>query len=97
MPHKPLEISYCTEQTILSFGGQLKNTFCFLKNNQAFISPHIGNIDNLDTINHCQNTIEKYRQLFKLEEQLLSLRPSSRLCFNQTGAANQYSKTNSFN
>ena len=72
MHHNQLKLSYCTEQTILSFGGQLKNTFCFLKGNQAFISPHIGDLDNLNTINHCENTIKKYRQLFSLKEQLLA-------------------------
>jgi hydrogenase maturation protein HypF len=36
-------------EDILALGGDLKNAFCILKNNQAFVSQHIGDLENLET------------------------------------------------
>ncbi len=68
---EPIELAYATKKPILSFGGQLKNTFCFYENNQAFVSPHIGDLVNIETMEHYENTIEKYSKLFELKEELL--------------------------
>ncbi len=49
---------------ILAVGGELKNTICLTKGNQAFLSQHIGDLENLrafkffeETIKHLQNIL----------------------------------------
>ena len=37
---------------IIAFGGQQKTTFTIGRNEQIFIGPHIGDLENLETINH---------------------------------------------
>lgn len=69
---EPIELACAVAKPILALGGHLKNTFCFLKENQAFISPHIADLDNIKSIDHFENTLKKYRQLFRLKEELIA-------------------------
>lgn len=54
-------------KTILSVGAQEKNTFCFLKKNYAIISQHIGDLDNLESIDFFKSTLSNYKNLFNIE------------------------------
>ncbi|GBG57709.1 carbamoyltransferase [Sporomusaceae bacterium FL31] len=49
---------------VLACGGELKNTFCFTKQKSAFLSPHIGDLENLATLECYAGTIEHYTRLF---------------------------------
>ncbi len=42
---------------ILAVGPELKNTICILKNDRAFLSPHIGDLENLQAYDFFQKTI----------------------------------------
>lgn len=42
---------------ILGCGAELKNTFCLSRDEYAFISQHIGDMENLETMDHYENTI----------------------------------------
>lgn len=51
---------------ILACGAELKNTFAFSKDKYIFISHHIGDLENYETLNSFENGIEHYKQLFRL-------------------------------
>lgn len=40
----------CHIPVTLAFGGQLKNTFCITRGDEAFVSQHIGSLSNRETI-----------------------------------------------
>ena len=42
---------------IVAFGGQQKTTFTLGRNQQVFIGPHIGDLDNVNTTEHYQNEL----------------------------------------
>ena len=51
--------------SILAVGGQLKNTICLTRGREAFLSPHVGDLDNLrafegfrESISHLSKTLE---------------------------------------
>lgn len=62
----PIKLPFKVEQ-VLACGGELKNTFCLTKDNYAFISQHIGDLENIETLEHFINTIELYKRLFRIE------------------------------
>lgn len=58
-------------KSVLAVGGELKNTVCLLKENQAFLSQHIGDLENLEAYNHFQKTIEHLARIFETTPELL--------------------------
>jgi hydrogenase maturation protein HypF len=43
---------------IVAFGGQQKTTFTIGRNEQVFVGPHIGDLENLETIQHYHHELE---------------------------------------
>jgi len=66
----PIKIPFKMKQ-VLACGGELKNTFCLTKDNYAFISQHIGDLENIETLEHFTNTIELYKRLFRIEPEIV--------------------------
>lgn len=54
---------------LLAVGPHLKNTFALTRERYAFVSQHIGDLDDWDTLQHYQNTLETYLRLFRMEPQ----------------------------
>jgi len=57
---------------ILACGAELKNTFCVTRDEYAFLSQHIGDMENLETLEHFETTIELYKQLFRIEPEIIA-------------------------
>jgi hydrogenase maturation protein HypF len=62
---------FCSERNILSMGGELKNTFCMLKDGRAVISQHMGDLEDAVTYRDYRNNLQLYRQLFDFVPQLI--------------------------
>jgi hydrogenase maturation protein HypF len=57
---------------VLATGAEDKNTFCLCRDEYAFMSQHIGDMENLDTLNHFEDTVYLYKKLFRLEPEVLA-------------------------
>ncbi|MFQ5987967.1 MAG: carbamoyltransferase HypF, partial [Dehalococcoidia bacterium] len=67
----PIHLPFKAKQ-VLACGAELKNTFCATREDHAFISQHIGDMENLETLEHFENTIELYKKLFRIEPRILA-------------------------
>ncbi|MGZ5052273.1 MAG: carbamoyltransferase HypF [Methylobacter sp.] len=63
------------EQTgnVLAMGAELKNSFCLLKNGQAVVSQHIGDLENAAVQHDYRNAIDLYRQLFGFNPDVIAI------------------------
>ena len=52
---------------LLACGAELKNTFCITRGNYAFLSQHIGDLENAETLESFAASVEHFRRLFRLE------------------------------
>ena len=52
---------------ILAMGSQLKNTFCLLRDGQAILSQHIGDLENLAAWESYRHTLELYLGLLEYQ------------------------------
>lgn len=60
----PLPAGLESADNILAMGAELKNSFCLLKNGQAIVSQHIGDLENAAVQHDYRNAVALYRQLF---------------------------------
>jgi len=67
----PVHLDFNVPQ-ILACGAEEKNTFCLTRDNHAFVSQHIGDMENLETMQHFERTVELYKKLFRIEPQVIA-------------------------
>ncbi len=58
---------------ILAMGSELKNTFCFLREGEAIISQHLGDLKNAAAFNAYQGTLNLYLNLFEHQPQAIAI------------------------
>lgn len=57
---------------ILATGAELKNTFCLTHGNYAFLSHHIGDLENLETLRAFEEGIPHYEHVFKAKPDIIA-------------------------
>jgi hydrogenase maturation protein HypF len=57
---------------MLAFGGYLKNTLCVMKGRQAFLSQHIGGLDNAAAIGFLEETVAHLLQILDVRPELVA-------------------------
>ncbi|MFP4110791.1 MAG: carbamoyltransferase HypF [Desulfonatronovibrio sp.] len=55
-----------TGPSVLGTGPELKNTICLTKNDQAFVSQHIGDLKNLETYDFFLETINHFKNILQV-------------------------------
>ena len=63
-PH-PVTLGFPVAE-ILACGAELKNTFCLTKDHYAFLSQHIGDLENYETLVFYRETLDRMKQLFRI-------------------------------
>lgn len=63
----PKGIPVMHDKTILAVGGELNNTFCITKGGKAFLSQHIGDTSNYDTLLFQKEAINHFMRLLVLD------------------------------
>jgi hydrogenase maturation protein HypF len=57
---------------ILATGPELKNAFCLTRDDFAFVSQHIGDMENLETLEHFEASIALFRHLFRIDPEVIA-------------------------
>jgi hydrogenase maturation protein HypF len=63
---------YLFNRHLLACGGELKSTFCLAKENHVFLSHHIGDLENYETLRSFREGIEHYCRLFDVQPQIVA-------------------------
>ncbi len=51
----------------LAVGAHLKNTFCIVRDGRAFVGPHIGDLDQPESLGHQDEALTTYLRLFRAD------------------------------
>jgi hydrogenase maturation protein HypF len=57
---------------VLAVGGELKNTICLTRGREAFLSQHIGDLENLESYNFFESTVAGLERILEIEPQLIA-------------------------
>ncbi len=70
--HIVLPASFDNHPPVLAFGGELKSTFCLLKNGHAILSQHMGDLEDVRTFDDYQKNLSLYLELYAHEPEVLA-------------------------
>jgi hydrogenase maturation protein HypF len=68
----PIKTAFKFKREILACGAELKNTFCLTRDSYAFVSHHIGDLENLETLHSFTEGIAHYQRLFNLHPEVVA-------------------------
>ena len=68
----PVTVRFRFRRPVLACGAELKNTFCLAKQDRVFVSQHIGDLENAETLRSFTEGIEHFRRLFDVQPELVA-------------------------
>ena len=63
----PLKLPVVSPEPLVAVGPHLKNTFTLVRGGTAYVSPHIGDLDGIESLTHFRATLARYRDLFRID------------------------------
>ena len=69
---EPVTVTGGFPRPVLACGAELKNTFCLAKGPHAFVSHHIGDLENAETLRSFTEGIEHFGRLFDIVPQVVA-------------------------
>jgi len=69
---EPIRVSTPFPRPVLACGAELKSTFCLAKWDHAFVSQHIGDLQNAETLRSFTEGIEHFGRLFDIRPQVVA-------------------------
>jgi hydrogenase maturation protein HypF len=66
-----LPSSMASMPQVLALGGELKNTICLTKKNRAFLSQHVGDLENLETYDFFKLTVSHLRRILDIRPEVM--------------------------
>lgn len=57
---------------LLAAGAELKNTFCITRRNYGFVSQHIGDMQNLETLQSFEESVAHFEHLFRAHPEAIA-------------------------
>lgn len=70
----PVKLPFALRPT-LAVGGELKSTFCLASGNHAFMSQHIGDVGNLETLATFSHAVQHFKDIFRIEPEIVACDP----------------------
>ncbi|MBL8103678.1 MAG: carbamoyltransferase HypF, partial [Anaerolineales bacterium] len=67
----PVKLPFDVPQ-LLAAGSELKNTFCITNGNYAFLSHHIGDMENYETLRSFEQGVEHFERLFRVKPEAIA-------------------------
>jgi hydrogenase maturation protein HypF len=67
----PIHLPFSARQ-VLAVGGELKNTFCLTRDQYAFLSQHIGDMENYETLSFFEETVRQLARTFRVEPEIVA-------------------------
>ncbi|WP_187365884.1 carbamoyltransferase HypF [Trebonia kvetii] len=69
---EPMTVRGGFARPVLACGAELKNTFCLAKDRYAFVSHHIGDLENAETLRSFAEGIAHFSRLFDIAPQVVA-------------------------
>ncbi len=58
--------------SVLAVGGELKNTICLTKGDHAFLSQHVGDLENVETLRFLEESVDHLKRILQIEPEVIA-------------------------
>jgi len=65
-----LRLPVSSSRVLVAVGPHLKNTFTLVHGNAAHVSPHIGDLDSIESLDHFRAALARYKELFRISPEV---------------------------
>jgi hydrogenase maturation protein HypF len=69
---RAIQLKHPVARPVLATGALLKNTFCLASGSRAFLGPHIGDLENLETYDSFTTAIERFHRFVDIRPELVA-------------------------
>ena len=69
---KPVTVSRRFDVPVLACGGLLKNTFCIGTGDSAYLGPHIGDLENLETYRSFEESVARMERFLRVTPEIIA-------------------------
>jgi hydrogenase maturation protein HypF len=66
----PVDLPVESPVPLVAVGAQLKNTFALVHGRRAWVSQHIGDLEQLETLEHFQSTLRDFQRLYRVHPEV---------------------------
>jgi hydrogenase maturation protein HypF len=66
----PVRLRY-SGPSVLAVGAELKSTFCLTQQNHAYLSQHLGDMENLETLTAFEQALAHFRAVFRTQPEIV--------------------------
>ena len=70
-----IKLKHSLERTVLAMGAELKNTICLGFNNEAVLSPHIGNLETPEALDGLEQVADSFPVYFSKTPEIIAVDP----------------------
>jgi hydrogenase maturation protein HypF len=68
----PVALSRGVRRPVLAAGADLKNTFCLVTGDQAYLGPHVGDLENLETLSALDEGVARFERLLGIRPEVIA-------------------------
>jgi hydrogenase maturation protein HypF len=69
---RPITVAEPFSEPVLACGGHLKNTFCIGVAGSAYLGPHIGDLENLETLAAFEEAVERMERFLRVKPEIVA-------------------------
>ena len=70
-----IKLQYPLNRTVLAMGAELKNTICLGFDNEAVLSPHIGNLETPEALDGLEQVVDRFPKYFSRVPEVIAVDP----------------------
>lgn len=71
--YAPIPVPLTGIRAVLAVGGELKNTFCLAANGRAWVSQHIGDMENLETLTAFERMADEFMTMYEVVPDVVAI------------------------
>jgi hydrogenase maturation protein HypF len=68
----PVPVPRRLARPVLAAGADLKNTFCLAVGEQAYLGPHVGDLENLETLRALEEGVARFERLLAIRPEVIA-------------------------